>query len=127
MRLLQLFCFVFLVARRVVSAVDIARAETLPLLFDYEKAQHGDANQISGSTRECKTFPGDASWPSDETWITLNNTLNDTLLRPAPPASVCYNNTAYNNFAASGCEVPLRDWESKIERQDGFPVKISVE
>jgi hypothetical protein len=125
MRLLRFFCFEFLIARRVVSAVDIARAETFPPLFDYEKAQlgskvfqlnNGDANQISGSTRECKTFPGDASWPGDETWSALSNTSNDTLLRPAPLASVCYNNTAYNNFAASGCEALSADWESKIER-----------
>jgi hypothetical protein len=39
MRLLRFSCFAFLVARKPVSAVDVARAKSLPPLFEYEKAQ----------------------------------------------------------------------------------------
>lgn len=109
-------------AQVVVSAVDVSRGETTPALFNYEKIQLSDDRLGKESATffprgsECKIFPGDTDWPSDETWSTLNDTLNGALLKPAPMASVCYNNTAYNNFANSACEVISANWATNIER-----------
>lgn len=41
----------------------------------------------------CKTFPGDANWPSDTEWSHLNSSVDGALLRPLPPAAVCYLNS----------------------------------
>lgn len=38
----------------------------------------------------CKAHPGDASWPSPQTWAKFNETLGGKLLLPAPPAAVCH-------------------------------------
>ncbi|CAG8960049.1 hypothetical protein HYFRA_00013237, partial [Hymenoscyphus fraxineus] len=39
---------------------------------------------------ECKPFPGDVVWPSPMLWEKLNGTLGGVLIRPTPPAQVCY-------------------------------------
>lgn len=39
---------------------------------------------------ECRPFPGDANWPSQSQWTDLNQTLGGNLVRPEPPAQVCY-------------------------------------
>lgn len=38
----------------------------------------------------CKYFPGDADWPSDEAWNTLNYTLGGVLIKTVPLARACY-------------------------------------
>lgn len=38
----------------------------------------------------CRPFPGDADWPSESRWAELNSTLGGSLVRPEPPAGVCY-------------------------------------
>ena len=92
------------------SAVDVPGEETTPTLFEYGKIQlSGDQLGNESATfvprsSECKTFSVDTDGPSGEMWSALNDTLNGALLKPAPMASVCYNNTAYNNLANSACE-----------------------
>ncbi|KAA8628785.1 hypothetical protein SMACR_07899 [Sordaria macrospora] len=50
----------------------------------------------------CKSLPGDPDWPSDAEWDRLNRTLNGALLKPLPPASVCYpSSPKYNPSACS--------------------------
>lgn len=39
---------------------------------------------------QCKPIPGDARWPSDAEWSTLNSTIQGRLLRPTPPAAACH-------------------------------------
>ncbi|KAK0634225.1 hypothetical protein B0T14DRAFT_542935 [Immersiella caudata] len=43
--------------------------------------------------RACKTFPGDLNWPSGSDWSRLNSSVAGALLRPLPPAAVCYLNS----------------------------------
>lgn len=101
-------------------AVEGTGREIIPALFEYEKIQlHAENLQTeTGGAKivpkniECKVFPGDADWPSDATWNNFNATLNGTLLKPPPLASVCYTNTTYNNFASSECESLSAKWEN---------------
>lgn len=66
----------------------------------------------------CKAFPGNADWPSDDIWKQLAFSLNGTLLKPAPVSSVCYNNTAYNNYDAAACANITQGWGTEFIRMD---------
>ncbi|KAK3938316.1 hypothetical protein QBC46DRAFT_441054 [Diplogelasinospora grovesii] len=51
----------------------------------------GDTSVLQRRTSSrCKTFPGDPDWPTDDDWSHLNISLVGALLKPRPPASVCY-------------------------------------
>ncbi|KAK8046239.1 hypothetical protein PG996_014303 [Apiospora saccharicola] len=39
---------------------------------------------------ECRTFPGDSSWPSESEWSDLNDQLNGSLIQTVPVAAPCY-------------------------------------
>jgi hypothetical protein len=120
------FCFYLLLGAQVmVSAVDFLREKTTPALFEYEMIQlrrdvverrETEGDNLLPRSSECKVFPGDAVWPSEETWSTLNDTLNGALLKPAPMASLCYNNTTYKNYSNLSCEVLSANWATNIER-----------
>jgi hypothetical protein len=61
-------------------------------------------NLSSGSPTDderpaCKAFPGTEEWPLDEEWAHLNKSLDGALLKPIPPAAVCYNETSSYNQA----------------------------
>jgi hypothetical protein len=60
----------------------------------------GDAEEAFTGPR-CKAFPGDASWPGEEDWSRLNETLRGALLNPLPPASVCYRTSP--NYNTDAC------------------------
>jgi hypothetical protein len=117
---MALLATLIILSGALVSAVDVSTVGTIPALFDFEKIQlHSEGFQLDDprakllpENRECKVFPGDADWPSGEAWTIFNATLNGALLKPAPLASVCYNNTAYNNFAGSECESLSSKWQS---------------
>ena len=106
--------------------ISITKGETISPLFEYEKTQLNEdslealSSNPASINSECKTFPGDANWPSDEVWHSFNRTLNGALLKPAPLASVCYNNTSYNNFDTAKCEAISSAWSTTIERYVGL-------
>jgi hypothetical protein len=59
-------------------------------LFAFYEESHKLANRANGSA--CKAFPGDAAWPSDATWETLNGALgNNALIKTIQLAAPCYN------------------------------------
>jgi hypothetical protein len=39
---------------------------------------------------KCKVYPGDSNWPSSDTWRAFNASLGGALIKPLPPAAVCY-------------------------------------
>ncbi|KAK8101282.1 hypothetical protein PG999_011656 [Apiospora kogelbergensis] len=39
---------------------------------------------------ECRTFPGDSSWPLESEWSELNDLLGGSLIRTVPIAAPCY-------------------------------------
>ncbi|KAF2636417.1 FAD binding domain-containing protein [Massarina eburnea CBS 473.64] len=60
------------------------------------------------TSSRCKIYPGDASWPSDEAWGTLNTLTDNRLLnRPDPQASVCYDGPLFN---ATKCDELAAVW-----------------
>jgi hypothetical protein len=113
------FCNPILIALGLILRV--ASAGIVPLL-DFEKIQ------LSGKflrprvesqplvDGECKAFPGEPSWPSETAWSELNVAVNGALLKPVPLASVCYNNTVYNDYSASQCASVSQAWGTTIDR-----------
>ncbi|KAI8628454.1 FAD binding domain-containing protein [Xylariaceae sp. FL1651] len=58
---------------------------------------------------QCKAFPGTAEWPFEPEWAQLNRSLDGALLKPVPPAAVCYEGP-YKN--AAQCNFLLRNTSS---------------
>lgn len=56
---------------------------------------------------DCKSFPGDKSWPEESEWSRLNKTLGGALLNPLPAASACYSTSP--NFNAKTCSFLLNN------------------
>ncbi|KAK5662481.1 hypothetical protein OQA88_8392 [Cercophora sp. LCS_1] len=52
--------------------------------------------QPSKETTPCRAWPDSKDWPSDEEWKQLNSSLGGSLLRPNPPAAVCYQGEHYD-------------------------------
>ncbi|GAB1316789.1 hypothetical protein MFIFM68171_06999 [Madurella fahalii] len=67
----------------------------------FDAVAFADTNAAVSRPR-CKAFPGDPSWPDEEEWARLNRTLGGALLKPLPPASVCYRTSP--NFDAEACD-----------------------
>jgi hypothetical protein len=105
-----------------ILAVGGRNEQTAAELFAFEKTHLNENFLVLESpdyaprSSDCKSFPGDASWPSDEDWSSLNDTMNGSLLKPSPISSVCYNNTVYNNFSASLCDTVSGNWLANTER-----------
>ena len=49
-----------------------------------------DPSALAASIGRCKPVPGDAGWPSDSDWSSLNETVGGKLIAGVPPASACY-------------------------------------
>jgi len=102
--------------------LSIISGETFhPSLFNWEQTQLNkndipDYTEGNNRTLSCKAFPGTPQWPSDQIWSTLNQTVDGTLLKPFPLASVWYNNTVYNNYDAPQCQAVSAGWATIQER-----------
>ncbi|EPS34248.1 hypothetical protein PDE_09212 [Penicillium oxalicum 114-2] len=69
----------------------------------------------------CKNSPLDASWPSADDWIALNNSIGGTLIRSAPAASSCYPG---NPFGSSfNCSAVQSHW-SYASNHSAWPESI---
>ncbi|KAK8085333.1 hypothetical protein PG997_006604 [Apiospora hydei] len=53
------------------------------------------AHPVQGLQSRCRAFPGEPSWPPEEEWNKLNESLGGTLLAPHPPGAVCYSTSQY--------------------------------
>lgn len=77
-------------------------------LFDFDNETEAALARRTG--RACKTYPGDSSWPSPETW-NLFNVLSDSVLEDGvPPASVCYAN--WPGYDEAKCEEVTTKWST---------------
>lgn len=58
----------------------------------------GDKAKLNStsSNSTCKAYPGSSDWPIDSEWSQLNISLGGALLKPVPPASVCYPGPLYD-------------------------------
>lgn len=63
---------------------------------------------------QCKTYPGDPDWPSDDTWNLFNLLLGGALINTVPEAAVCYQDwSVYND---SQCETIIGNWGDSTVR-----------
>ncbi|OHW97357.1 FAD binding domain-containing protein [Colletotrichum incanum] len=63
----------------------------------------------------CKVYPGDAAWPSDEEWSSLNARVDNRLLKPRPQAAACYNGPEYD---AAACVKMSTNWTNSYIHLD---------
>jgi hypothetical protein len=54
-------------------------------LFGFEN----EKTEMSNTSR-CKTYPGDARWPTDQEWDTFDSLLGRSLVPTVPIAAPCY-------------------------------------
>ncbi|KAH6856867.1 hypothetical protein B0I37DRAFT_351885 [Chaetomium sp. MPI-CAGE-AT-0009] len=102
------------------SAAAIAAAKC-PTRFAWENAQLTDAaiansdplfgfGDTAAGTEECKAMPGDASWPSQETWSKFNTALGGALIETVPLAASCYSN--WPQYDAAACADVSENWSN---------------
>jgi hypothetical protein len=65
----------------------------------------------------CKTYPGDAAWPSSVQWASLNSTINGRLISTIPIASVCHNGPL-GSYDADACATVQDGWSKPWIHQD---------
>ena len=65
--------------------------------------------QLAPPTAKCKTFPTDASWPSDALWNRLNTLTGGVLIKTIPLAAPCYPGP-YEN--AAKCSFVTSQWSN---------------
>jgi len=57
-------------------------------------------------TADCRCFPGDACWPTEETWTSFNASVNGNLIRTVPIGSVCHD----PHYDEKACEAVKAKW-----------------
>ena len=62
-------------------------------------------------TDNCKIFPGDTQWPSDDDWEALDAATDGPLLKPLPQAHVCYSNGTGNPVDNATCQTLTDSWQ----------------
>jgi len=93
-------------------------ANVLGVNFPYESIQLKDADvsnqtdlqfgQTSGqvkSNSSCKTFPGDADWPSEQRWAAFNASLGGALIKTVPLGLPCYQGPSYDKAKCNRASV----------------------
>ena len=81
-------------------------------LFDYETVQWtgGHYSTTAGRNATCKVFPGDAEWPSADTWSQFNQTLNGSLIQTVPLAASCYSD--WPEYNTEQCDAITAAWNA---------------
>jgi hypothetical protein len=119
----------------------VERVDPAPGLFEFEKFQLTDnvldklskyqlnelsaisfaslpqqlaARQSNDSFPKCKTYPGDAEWPSEATWRLFNVLLGDRLIKTVPEASLCY--PEWGQYSAAACQALTAQWNNSTLR-----------
>lgn len=64
----------------------------------------------SNTAGNCKTYPGDSLWPSEDLWGIFDELLGNALHPIIPIASPCYKNSEYDNYDASLCASVTEGW-----------------
>ncbi|KAL8359239.1 hypothetical protein RB601_007976 [Gaeumannomyces tritici] len=78
----------------------------------------------AGTAERCKSIPGDATWPADYAWRTLNETVGGRLTATVPAASVCHTGGVFDGrFNATACQWLKTFWNFPIAH---FPFPAEV-
>jgi hypothetical protein len=104
-----------------------AIAAKCPTRFAWENAQltdstvaksdpifsFGDSAAVSdfaSKNEKCRAMPGDAAWPSQQTWDKFNTALGGALIETVPLAAPCYSNRP--EYDAAACAEVTAKWGS---------------
>lgn len=77
----------------------------------------------STATKRCRCFPGDACWPSNASWNSLNQTVGGRLIATTPLAAPCHFD-AFAQYNGSACKSLQEAWF--WPRIQYFPLPVSV-
>lgn len=66
--------------------------------------------EASNTAGDCKTYPGDSLWPSEDLWGIFDELLGNALHPIIPIASPCYKDSEYDNYDASLCASVTEGW-----------------
>lgn len=70
------------------------------------EALEGPKGGPAARSADCLCLPGDACWPAQDTWSTLNSTVNGKLVATVPIGSPCHDPT----YDAGACDQLKKDW-----------------
>jgi hypothetical protein len=77
--------------------------------------------QTTSSGPTCKAAPGTASWPSADTWVSLNQTVGGQLIKTIPPGSVCHAQQQF--YSPQLCPLVLNAWSNEFFHSED-PVSV---
>lgn len=80
------------------GAIDVTGSATTP------------PNYTLAGTNNCKVFPGDLEWPSDDDWEALDSATDGPLLKPLPQAHICYSNGTGISVDNATCQAMTSSW-----------------
>lgn len=78
-------------------------------LFAFGNDSNSNEEHSEGAG-DCKTYPGDPSWPSADLWSVYDDLLGNALSPIIPIASPCYRDSIYDNYDASLCASVTEGW-----------------
>ena len=64
----------------------------------------------AAASTQCRSLPGDASWPGDFAWSLLNMTVRGQLVQTVPLGSVCHDPT----YDAAACAALQQTWAQPV-------------
>jgi hypothetical protein len=67
-------------------------------------------NYTLAGTDNCKVFPGDLQWPSEDDWEALDSATDGPLLKPLPQAHICYSNGTGIPVDEVTCQAMTDSW-----------------
>jgi hypothetical protein len=79
----------------------------------------------SEATGDCKTYPGDTLWPSEDLWAIFDELLGNAISPIVPIASPCYEVSVYDNFDTSVCASVTAGWVEEATQSVFCIVQIS--
>ena len=75
----------------------------------------------SQASNECKTFPGDKSWPLKSEWNNLNKTVGGRLVATVPLGASCHGST----FDDATCKNLQEQWQYERVQRVYLPTTIA--
>ena len=76
--------------------------------------QHLEVRQSNASRPKCKTYPGDADWPSEASWRLFDVLLGKRLIKTVPEAARCH--PEWGQYSADVCQSLTAGWNNSTLR-----------
>ena len=68
------------------------------------------ASPCKRANSDCHVLPGDAGWPTQQTWAQLNTTVGGKLVATVPIGSPCHDPT----YDADACDALKAQWTNPL-------------